>query len=371
MALEATLPRDAYISSEFYAREREAIFFREWFCACRAEEVALPGDYAVREVAGESVLVVRTKDGRIAAHYNLCRHRGSRLALGGECTGSFGGAIRCPYHAWTYELDGRLRTAPYFPEVMQRRDDFSLHGVAVEEWGGFVFVNLSQETGPKGPALHSNLREQLGAAAERVKRYPLAQLRAAKRLTYEVAANWKVLLENYNECYHCAGVHPELCAIVPAFKQQGGGALDWEGGIPHRDGATTFTLSGTTTRAPFPGLSEEEKVRHKGELIYPNLLLSLAADHVAAFLIQPRGPERTTVTCDFLFHPDEMARADFDPSDAIDFWDLVNRQDWTICESVQLGMRSRAFTRGFYAPMEDASLDIRRYIESHLGAPRA
>jgi Rieske 2Fe-2S family protein len=102
-------------------------------------------------------------------------------------------------------------------------------------------------------------------------------------------------------------------------------------------------------------------------LIYPNLLLSLAADHAAVFLIQARGPEQTTVTCDFLFHPDEMTKADFDPSDAVEFWDLVNRQDWAICENVQRGMRSRAFTRGFYAPMEDASLDIRRYIEQRLG----
>ena len=361
MPLEPTLPREAYVSQEFYDREREAIFFREWFCACRAEELPQPGDYVVREIAGESVLVVRTKDGAIAAHYNLCRHRGSRLDLRDDGAGKFAGGIRCPYHAWTYELDGRLRTAPYFPEVMERREDFSLHKIAVAQWGGFVFVNLSR--GDPGETLDT----QLGAARERIRRYPLELLRIGKRIAYDVAANWKVLLENYNECYHCAGVHPELCTIVPAFRQQGGSALDWEAGIPHREGATTFTLSGTTKRAPFPGLDETEKVRHKGELIYPNLLLSLAADHVAVFTLQPRGPERTSIACDCLFHPDELAKPDFDPSDAIEFWDLVNRQDWAICESVQRGMRSRAFTRGFYAPMEDASLDIRRYIEARLG----
>ena len=361
MPLEPTLPRAAYVSQEFFDREREGIFFREWFCACRAEELPDRGSYVVRDVAGESVLIVRTKEGGVSAHYNLCRHRGSRLVMGDDCSGTFNTTIRCPYHSWTYELDGRLRTAPYLPEAMDRREDFSLHAVGVSEWGGFVFVNLTP-----GEA-HRSLDAQLGAAKERVRRYPLAQLRTAKRLTYDVAANWKVLLENYNECYHCAGVHPELCAIVPAFRQQGGGALDWERGIPHREGATTFSRSGTTTRAPFPDLDDDEKVRHKGELIYPNLLLSLAADHAAVFLIQPRGPEQTTVTCDFLFHPDEMTKPDFDPSDAVEFWDLVNRQDWAICENVQRGMRSRAFTRGFYAPMEDASLDIRRYIEQRLG----
>ena len=175
------------------------------------------------------------------------------------------------------------------------------------------------------------------------------------------------MLENYNECYHCAGVHPELCRVVPAFKYRGGAELDWERGVPHREGTWTFTHSGTSTRAPFEGLSEDERTRHKGELIYPNFLLSLSADHVAAFTLWPHGPTRTTIICDFLFHPAEMAKPNFDASDAVEFWDLVNRQDWAICEGVQRGMRSRVFEFGYYAPMESYSLDIRRYIADRLG----
>jgi Rieske 2Fe-2S family protein len=125
-------------------------------------------------------------------------------------------------------------------------------------------------------------------------------------------------------------------------------------------------MSGTTSRRPFPGLTEEEVSRHKGELIYPNLMLSLSADHVAAFTLWPHAADLTTVVCDFLFHPGEIARPGFDPSDAVEFWDLVNRQDWGICELVQQGMSSRRFTTGFYAPMEDASKDIRRYVEERL-----
>jgi Rieske 2Fe-2S family protein len=201
-----------------------------------------------------------------------------------------------------------------------------------------------------------------------VQHYPLADLRIAQRIVYDVAANWKVLLENYNECYHCAGVHPELCELVPAFKKQGGSDLDWDRGIPHKEGAFTFTFSGKTNREPFPGLDDDEKVRHKGELIYPNFMLSLAADHVAAFTLWPRGPTHTTVACDFLFYPAEMRRPDFDPSDAVNFWDLVNRQDWRICEGVQRGMQSKVFKFGYYAPMESLSLDIRRYVHDRLGA---
>ena len=183
-------------------------------------------------------------------------------------------------------------------------------------------------------------------------------------------ANWKVLLENYNECYHCGPVHPELCRLVPAFKQRGGSDLDWDRGIPHREGAWTFTESGTTQRRPFEGLNDDERVRHKGELIYPNFMISLSADHVTAYTVWPRSPGHTSVVCDFLFHPSEIASDDFDPSDAVDFWERVNRQDWAICENVQRGMQSRVFQHGYYAPMESASLDIRRYIREKLATEK-
>jgi Rieske 2Fe-2S family protein len=207
----------------------------------------------------------------------------------------------------------------------------------------------------------------LAVSASRIRRYPLAELKSGWRIDYRVAANWKVILENYNECYHCAGVHPELCRVVPAFRVNGGADLDWEAGIPQQEGTNTFTLSGTTTRAPFPGLDESEKVRHKGELIYPNMMLSLSMDHVAAFTLWPRAPGHTDIVCEFLFHPDEMTKDDFDAADSVAFWDLVNRQDWGICESVQRGMHSSAFTSGFYGPMEDWSLDIRNYVRERIG----
>jgi Rieske 2Fe-2S family protein len=180
-----------------------------------------------------------------------------------------------------------------------------------------------------------------------------------------VRVNYKVLLENYNECYHCGPVHPELSRLVPSFA--GGGAdLDWDKGIPHRDGAWTFTTTGTTDRAPLPGLDEDERLRHKGDLVYPNLMLSASADHVAAFVLQPVAVDRTLVTCSLLFGADEVARPTFDPSDAADLWHLVNLQDWAICEAVQRGMSSRAYTHGWFAPMEDDSLDIRRWLLPRL-----
>lgn len=355
LALEPSLPRSAYWDDAYYAREQEAIFWDQWFYAGRASDLSRTGEYRVLDVAGESVILIRGDD-RLYAHLNFCRHRGSRLLCG---AGTVRGSIRCPYHSWAYALDGQLLASPFVAEAAIPRESRRLHEVGVDEWQGFVFVHLSPAQAAETGA---TLESQLGPIPQRLERYPLAQLRTARSLRYDVAANWKVMLENYNECYHCAGVHPELCRVVPAFKQHGGAALDWERGIPHRDGAWTFTADGTSARAPFAALNEDEKVRHKGELIYPNFMLSLSADHVVAFSLWPSGPAQTTIVCDFLFHPDEIAKSTFDPRDVVDFWDLVNRQDWNICEGVQAGMRSRAFDRGFYAPMEDASLDIRRYL---------
>jgi len=306
----------------------------------------------VLDVAGESVLLLRTREGALRAHYNVCRHRGSQLmptepaappaeGLAARKVGS----LRCPYHSWTYRLDGGLLRAPWSDEI----DDFdpaafALHPVGVATWGGFVFVNLT-------PAEAAPLAGQLGPVPQRLRRYPLETLRVGRRLAYRVAANWKLVAENYNECYHCAGVHPELCRVVPAFKR-GGAGLDWERGIPHREGAWTFTASGQSARAPFPGLDDDERTRHKGELVYPNLMLSLSADCVTAFTLWPLEVGRTRIDCDFLFHPDEMTKADFDPSDAIEFWDLTNRQDWDIVEQSHLGIRSRRYAPGPYSPRE-------------------
>lgn len=363
--MEKTLPRTAYVDREWFDRERERIFQNQWFSVGRVEEIPEAGDHLVCDIAGESIIVTRLRDGGLSGYVNLCRHRGSRLTdAPGKPTqqdlgpsGTFKGSIQCPYHAWTYSFDGRLRAAPFLDEEDGlTKETLPLHGVAVDTWGGFVWVHLR-------PDQAEPLTTQFQDGETYLANYPLEDLRVAARIVYPVAGNWKAVVENFNECYHCGPVHPELVELVPAFRQRGGSDLDWESGIPHREGAWTFTFSGTSDRQPFPGLSEEEKTRHKGQLIYPNLMLSVSADHVAAFTLFPHGPDATTIVCDFLFHIDEIARPGFDPSDAVEFWDVVNRQDWKICEEVQKGMTSRWFDTGFYAPMEDYSMDIRRYLD--------
>jgi Rieske 2Fe-2S family protein len=355
--LERSLPRRAYVEPAYFERERRNIFWSQWFCIGRVSRFEQPGSYETIEVAGESAIVIGSSAG-VRSHLNLCRHRGSRLLCG---SGSLRGAIRCPYHGWTYDVDGRLIATPFVDQSALPSEVRYLHPVEIDCWGGFAFVRIARD-GTAAPLL-----EQLGDAPQRVANYGLERLRIGRSLHYDVQANWKVILENYNECYHCAGVHPELCRIVPAFKRRGGSELDWERGIEHRQGAWTFTLDGTSNRQPFAQLNDDERTRHKGELLYPNFMLSLSADHAAAFTLWPQSPQRTAIVCDLLFDPSEMDRPSFDPGDATEFWDIVNRQDWAVCENVQAGMQSRAFRYGYYAPMEDYSLDIRRYVERHLG----
>lgn len=370
--LKPALPAHCYGDAAFFRLEAERIFQGQWFCVGRERQLPAKGDWLHVSVAGESVIVVRGRDGRLRAFYNICRHRGSRLQVDRPLpdpaapdavnSGSTGPAIVCPYHAWSYHLDGTLRAAPWvrFDERCPK-ERFALTPVALDTWGGFIFLNLSGQAA-------TALADELEGPARRLARYPLAELERGAQILYDVRANWKAIVENYNECYHCGPVHPELCALVPAFRDQGGAGLTWEDGVPHRSGAWTFTQSGTSDRAPFPGLSEREKTHHKGEAILPNLLLSVAAEHVAAFTLWPTAPDATRIACEFLFHPSEIAKPGFDPRDVTEFWDLVNRQDWRVCEGVQSGMQSRGFRGAYFAPMEDPSLDIRRFLERHLGA---
>jgi Rieske 2Fe-2S family protein len=360
-ALQPALPKERYVDHGAWLEERERVLHRGWFCVGREDDLGLdrPGRLVVVDVVGESVLLARDDRG-LHASYNVCRHRGAQLrpALpGDDPVPSSATALRCPYHSWTYALDGRLLRAPHTEGVGP--DEFSLHPVTVAVWEGFVLAHLTpSEAGPLGDVV----RAADGALA----RYAMGRLVTARTMRYDVAANYKVLLENFNECYHCGPVHPELTRLVPAFGS-GGRDLDWDAGVPHRPGAWTFTTTGTTVRRALPGLTPEEATRHKGALVYPNLMLSACADHVAAYVLLPQAPARTRVECRLLFDPEEMARDGFDPSDAADLWDLVNRQDWAICESVQRGMSSRAYRQGWFAPMEDESLDIRRWLTERLG----
>ena len=345
--LETTLPGASYCDPAVLEREWERIFNRSWICAGREERAAVPGQYFTLAVGQESVLVVRDREARLRAFYNVCRHRGARLCPAEE--GQLKGAVSCAYHAWTYSLDGRLIGTPHLSggEAFPRQD-FSLVPVALETWGGFIFINLEGERAAP-LALH------LGAAPERLKRYPLASLKSASRQTHEAECNWKILVENYQECYHCPGVHPELCDLVPLYRKGIVDASDSDLVAYFREGAATFTRSGTTRRPFLTGLNDAEKRKYDGELIVPTMMLNLFPDYVQYRVLWPLAPGRTRIVTEWLFEASTMAREDFDPRDAIEFINLIGRQDWDVCELVQKGVGSRAHRHGVYTPQETHS----------------
>ena len=338
-----SLSQRYFISPEIFSEEQKKIFSRQWVLVGHQSQIAQAGDYLTAEVAGESLIIVRDKRGAIHGFYNVCRHRGSRLI---EKRHGQSAAIQCPYHAWTYALDGRLIGAPHMDEVPDfDKADYSLHAVNIAAWEGFIFVNLADSPAP--------LAEWFKPLGAKFARWNLSALRSAKRIEYDVRANWKLIFENYSECYHCGGVHPELSKISPYDSAENdlteGPFL---GGFMRIAKGKSLTMSGNACALAMDQFGEEDFRFVFYYSIFPNMLLSLHPDYVMVHQLLPQSPERTLILCDWFFHPEAFKRGDFDPDDAIEFWDMVNKQDWHVCELSQRGIASRAYKPGPYSARE-------------------
>ena len=340
-----SLPARYYTDPDYYRSELEWFFLGMWFHAGRAAEIPDHGDFVLREIAGESLIILRDDRGDVRAFYNVCRHRGTRLVE--ERSGRFAATIQCPYHAWTYTLGGCLLAAPQMDGVPGfRSDDYPLSRIPVGIWDGHLFLNLDENAAP--------LARQLDGLNERFRPWGMEQLRPAKRIVYDVAANWKLIIHNYSECLHCPGVHPALSQLSHYLSGENKPArASYLGGRMHlRAGIGTLSLDGRLRHDCLPGLPPDELKYVYFYAFLPNLLLSLHPDYVMTHTLWPRGVDRTEIVCDWLFHPGAIARHDFDPDDAFAFWDLTNRQDWHVCEQMQLGIKSRAYRPGPYSHRE-------------------
>ncbi len=346
----STLPGRYYYDSAIYEQELEKIFSRLWFCVGRAEALAEVGAYITVNVGYEFIIVVRGRDGALRAFLNVCRHRGARLCS--DATGKLKGSIQCRYHAWTYGLDGRLIGAPNVLHDEQfDRVVFGLYPVALEVWEGMIWLNLADEPASIVEQLQGPIIERFGSY-EPFTRYAVGSLRVGKTIVYDVRANWKLLLENFMECYHCGPMHPEFCHLLPAFRS---GFSDYGEGesVTFAPGMEAFTMTGKASRPTLRGLLPDEQRSYYGIVLLPNMLINLLPDHVVLHTLTPEAPDRTRVTCDWLFDPQVMAQSNFDPMDAVELFDIVNRQDWEVCEMVQYGVRSKAFAHGgVYLPIE-------------------
>lgn len=338
-----TLPQRYFISAELFAKEQKAIFSRQWVCVGHQGQLVRQGDFFLQDVAGESLIVTRDKDGSIRAFHNLCRHRGTRLC---EEPCGHALAIQCPYHAWTYSLDGRLLGAPHMDAVPGfAKNDYSLVTVKVGLWEGFIFVNLADGAPP--------LDEVFAPLSGKFTHWNLPRLRSAKRVEYDVRANWKLIFENYSECYHCPGVHPMLAKVSPYDSAENdlceGPFL---GGFMSISEGASLTMSGKACALPVGEINGEDHARVFYYSIFPNMLLSMHPDYVMVHQIWPQAPDTTRVVCDWYFHPDAFEQPGFNPDDAVDFWDMTNKQDWHVCELSQAGIASRAYQPGPYSPRE-------------------
>ncbi len=354
----STLPGRYYYDAAIYEQEMERIFSQMWVCVGRVETLPVPGTYQLVTLGQESIIVVRGRDQQLRAFYNVCRHRGARLCT--EAAGQLKGSIQCRYHAWTYGLDGQLIGAPNVLNDEQfDRATRGLLPVALEVWEGMIWLSLADYPTPIADQLNGIIIERFGSYAP-FERYEIGKLKVGKTIVYDLKANWKLLLENFMECYHCAPMHPEFCHLLPAFRAGIGDYVDGEAATL-AESAEAFTMTGKASRPPLPGLLASELRRYYGIVLNPNMLLNLLDDHVVIHTLLPQGPDRTLVTCDWLFDAQAMAHPDFDPMDAVELFDIVNRQDWEVCELTQQSMRSRAFrSGGIYVPTEN---HIRKFVD--------
>jgi Rieske 2Fe-2S family protein len=346
-----TLPQRYFISPAIFAEELGKIFATNWVLVGHQGQLAESGDYFLAEVAGESLIVAKDQRSTIRAFYNVCRHRGARLCEGksGHITG-----IQCPYHAWSYALDGRLIGAPHMNETPGfDKADFRLQPARLGLWEGFIFVNLADKaTGVSDPGYNS-LEKWFEPLGGKFSAWNLATLRSAKRIEYKVHANWKLMFQNYSECYHCLGVHPELSKISPYDSAENdlteGPFL---GGFMRIANDKSLTMSGKACALPVGNFGDEDFRFVFYYSIFPNMLLSLHPDYVMVHQLEPQSPDRTLIFCDWFFNPEAFKRSDFNPEDAVKFWDMVNKQDWHVCELSQQGISSRAYEPGPYSARE-------------------
>ncbi len=362
-----TLPAEAYLSPEVLSWEQDRFFEGSWTCVGRADDLDAPGDQKAVRIGQEGILLVRDRGGDIRGFYNVCRHRGHELLEPGTSRNLR--AIKCPYHAWVYSLEGALSGAPRFGDAPGfDKADYPLVEVRVAEWHGWIFVDASGEA--------PSFTDHVGNLEGFVAAWEPERLFAADRHEYLVRANWKGITENYHECYHCPSIHPALCKVTPTDSGESITATGcWVGGsMELEDHAETMSLSGASRGVPIRGLdaTQRREVYYFG--LFPNLLISLHPDYVMTHRLEPLGPGETRVECTWLFPPEAWDREGFDAAYAVEFWDLTNREDWSACESVQRGLTSRGQRQGPFAGDEEEvrafmAMVARGYLEGRIAAP--
>jgi len=365
-SLISTLPGRAYTDDSVFAREQERIFEAMWNCVARADDLPAPGAFRTVQIGRESILLTRARDRSIHAFFNVCRHRGARLCT--EASGTLQRAIRCYYHAWTYDLTGTLIAAPNLTKMTDiDRDEYGLHRVHLREWLGYVWVCLAEDPPSFEDQVVGAVTERLGDPAA-IDKYDVENLELGRRIRYDVKANWKLIVENFMECYHCATIHPELVEVLPEFAE-GYAAQYYVGhGALFGDGIEGFTVDGSPGLDRIPSIAPEQDRRYYAATIRPQVFLNLVPDHVILHRMFPLAADRTIVECDWLYLPD-VVRAGKDLDKSVELFHRVNQQDFEACERCQPAMSSRTYARGgVLVPTEHHIGDFHAWFTERVGA---
>lgn len=364
-SLIATLPGHCYTDPEIFRLEQEHLFRSMWFCAVRSADLAGPGAFRTVDVGSESVLVARGRDRTVRAFLNVCRHRGARLCT--QDSGEVKRAFQCPYHAWTYDLGGKLVAAPNLtrmPDV--DREAYGLAKVWVREWLGYVWLCLAEQPPSFEEQVIGDVVARLGDV-ESIDRYGIDGLEVGKRVVYDVRANWKLIIENFLECYHCATIHPELTEVLPEFAD-GYAAQYFVGhGAEFGGDVRGFTVDGSEGLDRIPTVSAEQDRRYYAITVRPQVFINLVPDHVIFHRMFPVAADRTIVECDWLYLKNVVAEGR-DLTRSAELFDRVNRQDFEACERCQPGMGSRLYAGGgVLVPSEHHIAEFHDWVRSRLG----
>jgi len=365
-SLIATLGGSYYTDENIFALEQQQIFEQLWFCAVRGSDLPDPGSFRTVQIGRESVLITRNRRGEIRAFFNVCRHRGARLCT--EETGQTKRAFQCPYHAWTYDLDGKLVAAPNLTKMPDiDRTEFGLRTIAVREWLGYVWVCLAEEPPSFEETVTGAVIERLGDL-ESIEHYDVGSLSVGRRIVYDVKANWKLIIENFMECYHCATIHPELTEVLPEFAD-GYAAQFYVGhGAEFGEDVQGFTFDGSEGVDRIPGISAEQDRRYYAITVKPQVFINLVPDHVIWHRMYPMAADHTIVECDWLYLPG-VVDSGKDVSASVELFDRVNRQDFDACERCQPAMSSRMYRDGgVLVPSEHHIGEFHDWVNNRLGA---
>lgn len=371
-----SLEQPFYVREDIFRFEWEHIWKRYWLFAGTTADIPKPGDYFLYQVGEDSIIIIRDKQGQIHAHYNTCRHRGSLI-----CSAERGHVpkLMCPYHAWVYDYDGRLIKARLMPDDFAR-DAHNLEPAHVAIINGFIFISLANDP----PTLETMQRDFAPFLAP----FALERAKVAHRTHYTICSNWKLVGENFRECYHCGPAHPEYCSAVigaslvestetvlaerqTAWKSKGlavdtvpfrQDSFHFAIRYPLRPGVQSYSTDGRAVCTPM-GQHQDHDAGVLGMVVYPNFWMDAVSDYMWTMRLTPLGAGETRIDLAWLVDQEAVEGQDYDLQHLTDFWRITGEQDWKLCEDNFNGIRSSHYRPGPYAPAE---ADVAEYVTWYL-----